>query len=41
LISEEGEVVATLGIGKDGEHDYSGEEIKTLEQCASVLVSAV
>ena len=41
LISEDGEVVATLGIGKDGEHDYSGEEIKTLEQCASVLVSAV
>ncbi|MFP6874956.1 MAG: GAF domain-containing protein [Verrucomicrobiales bacterium] len=40
LIHEEGKVVATLGIGKDGEHDYSGDEIKTLERCASVLLSA-
>ena len=39
LINEEGEVVATLGIGKDGEHDYSGDEIKTLERCASVLLA--
>lgn len=39
LLHEEGEVVATLGIGKDGEHDYSGDEIKTLEQCASVLLA--
>ncbi len=39
LINEEGEVVATLGVGKDGEYDYSGDEIKTLQQCASVLLA--
>ena len=39
LINEDGEVVATLGVGKDGEHDYSGDEIKTLQQCASVLLT--
>jgi signal transduction protein with GAF and PtsI domain len=38
LVNEQGEAVATLGIGKDGEHDYSGDEIKTLQQCASVLL---
>jgi len=41
LINEEGEAVATLGVGKDGEHDYSGDEIKILEQCASALFSAI
>ncbi len=39
LINEEGEVVATLGVGKDGEYDYSGDEIKILQQCASVLLA--
>ena len=38
LVNEQGEAVATLGIGKDGEHDYSGDEIKILQQCASVLL---
>ena len=28
LVNKQGEAVATLGIGKDGEHDYSGDEIK-------------
>ena len=41
LMNGDGEVIATLGVGKDGEHDYGSEEIKTLEQCASVLIGAV
>ena len=41
LMNADGEVIATLGIGKDGEHDYTSEEIKTLEQCASVLIGTV
>jgi len=39
LVNEEGEVVATLGVGKDGEYDYSGDEIKILQQCVAVLLT--
>ena len=41
LMDEEGNVVATLGVGKAGEYEYSEEEIQCLEGCAEILMSAV
>lgn len=41
LIGESGEVIATLGIGREGEHEYSEEEVKLLEQCAQILMIAI
>ncbi len=41
LVGESGEVIATLGVGKAGEHEYSEEEVKILEQCTEILMSAV
>ena len=41
LVGESGEVIATLGIGREGEHEYSEEEVKLLEQCAQILMSAI
>ena len=41
LMDEAGNVVATLGVGKAGEYEYSEEEIQCLEGCAEILMSAV
>jgi len=41
LINEEGKVIATLGIGKSGEYEYSDDEIKLLTECAQVLMGAI
>ena len=41
LVGESGEVIATLGVGKAGEYEYSEEEVKLLEQCVTILMSAV
>tara|TARA_B110000116_G_C16651416_1_gene497510 strand:+ start:426 stop:911 length:486 start_codon:yes stop_codon:yes gene_type:complete len=41
LVGESGEVIATLGIGREGEHEYSEEEVKLLEQCAQILMIAI
>jgi putative methionine-R-sulfoxide reductase with GAF domain len=41
LVDESGEVIATLGVGKAGEYEYSKKEINCLEQCAEILMSAV
>jgi len=41
LVDESGEVIATLGVGKAGEYEYSEKEINCLEQCAEILMSAV
>ena len=41
LINEEGNVIATLGVGKAGEYEYSGEEIQCLERCAEILMRTV
>ena len=41
LMDEAGNVVATLGVGKAGEHEYSEEEIHCLEGCAKILMGAV
>ena len=41
LMDEEGNVVATLGVGKAGEYEYSEEEIHSLEGCAKILMGAV
>ena len=38
LINKEGKVIATLGIGKSGEYDYSDDEIVSLEKCAQLLM---
>ncbi len=38
---DEDRVIATLGIGKGEEYDYSEDEIHTLERCASVLMAAL
>ena len=40
LVAED-RVIATLGIGKGEEYDYSEDEIHTLEHCASVLMAAL
>lgn len=37
----DGEVAATIGIGKSGEYDYSEDELNALEQCAAVLMSSL
>ena len=37
----DGEVAATIGIGKSGEYDYSEGELNALEQCAAVLMSSL
>jgi len=41
LVDESGEVIATLGVGKAGEYEYSKKEINCLEQCAEILMNAV
>jgi len=40
LLAED-RVVATLGIGKGEEYDYSEDEIHSLQRCASVLMTAL
>ena len=40
LVAED-RVIATLGIGKGEEYDYSEEEIHTLERCATALIAAL
>ena len=40
LVAED-RVVATLGIGKGEEYDYSEKEIHTLERCATALIAAL
>ena len=40
LVAED-RVVATLGIGKGEEYDYSQEEIDTLQRCATALIGAL
>ena len=37
----EGQVAATLGIGKGEEYDYSDNEIAELKQCAAALMAAL
>ena len=37
----DGEVAATIGIGKSGEYDYSEGELDALEQCVAALMSAL
>jgi len=41
LVDESGEVIATLGIGKSGEYEYSDDEIRSLQKCAKIIMSAV
>ena len=41
LVDESGEVIATLGIGKSGEYKYSDDEIRSLQKCAEIIMSAV
>ncbi len=41
FVGESGEVIATFGVGKAGEHEYSEEEVKILEQCTEILMSSV
>ncbi len=40
LLAED-RVIATLGIGKGEEYDYSEEEIHTLQRCATALIAAL
>ena len=40
LVAED-RVIATLGIGKGEEYDYSEEEIHTLQRCATALIAAL
>ena len=40
LLAED-RVIATLGIGKGKEYDYSEEEIHTLQRCATALIAAL
>jgi len=37
----DGEVAATIGIGKNSEYDYSEDELDALEQCAAALMSSL
>ncbi|MCH2585732.1 MAG: GAF domain-containing protein [Planctomycetes bacterium] len=37
----DGEVAATIGIGKNSEYDYSEDELDALEQCAVALMSSL
>ena len=37
----DGEVAATIGIGKSSEYDYSEGELDALEQCAAALMSSL
>ncbi|MEM7230555.1 MAG: GAF domain-containing protein [Planctomycetota bacterium] len=37
VLGESGQVQATLGVGKDGDYDYSDEEIDLLSRCAAAL----
>ena len=37
----DGEVAATIGIGKNGEYDYSEGEVEALGQCAAALMSSL
>jgi signal transduction protein with GAF and PtsI domain len=37
----DGEVAATIGIGKNGEYDYSEDEVDALGQCAAALMSSL
>ena len=37
----DGEVAATIGIGKSSEYDYSDGELDALEQCAAALMSSL
>ena len=37
----DGEVAATIGIGKSGEYDYSEGEVDALGQCAAALMSSL
>ena len=37
----DGEVAATIGIGKNSEYDYSEGELDALEQCAAALMSSL
>ena len=37
----DGEVAATIGIGKSSEYDYSKGELDALEQCAAALMSSL
>ena len=37
----DGEVAATIGIGKNGEYDYSEGEVDALGQCAAALMSSL
>ena len=41
LVDGSGEVIATLGIGKSGEYEYSDDEIRSLQKCAKIIMSAV
>ena len=40
LLNDNEEVIATLGVGKSGEHDYSEEEIDSLNECGQILMSS-
>ena len=37
----DGEVAATIGIGKNSEYDYSEDALDALEQCAAALMSSL
>ena len=41
LLNDNEEVIATLGVGKSGEHDYSEEEIDSLNECGQILMSSI
>ena len=41
LLNDTEEVIATLGVGKSGEHDYSEEEIDSLNECGQILMSSI
>ena len=37
----DGEVAATIGIGKNGEYDYSEGEVEALEHCAAAWMASL